>query len=442
MFESTISPPELSLTDQLRQAVQKCDTFPALVSVESNLPPLAWLRAQSDDVKLCWSNRDSDEVIVGSGVAANVIGRDDESVDDILNRCRSILNGCDDLRFFGGFSFRRDTEPRGAWQKFDRSQFWLPRLFADNGTIGCVVLNPNDVPLAVEAVSKMKAVADSSIVSIEQFTERQDIPDEPLWNYMINDAIGLFEKEVLEKIVLARRADFRFAQALDPVSLISKLREATPACYHFCFQLNSRLAFVGATPERLFTRRESRLLSEVVAGTRRRGENAKADQALEAELLNSSKDQLEHDIVRKSIRQRLHKLVDSLEVDSKASILKLARKQHLYSSVQASLKPDVTDGQLFDTLHPTPAVGGYPVENALTEIDRLEPFDRGWYAAPIGWVSPDEAEFAVAIRSGLISDNVLSLYSGAGIVPGSTPSQEWDEIEHKISDFLDVMDSN
>ncbi len=52
----------------------------------------------------------------------------------------------------------------------------------------------------------------------------------------------------------------------------------------------------------------------------------------------------------------------------------------------------------------------------------------------MGWVSRDAAEFSVAIRSGLIQGDKLSLYSGAGIVPGSTPDGEWDEIENKISD--------
>lgn len=442
MFESTISPPEISLADQLRNAVQKCDSFPALVEVDCEVNPLSWLSAQDDEFKLLWSNRDRDEVIAGAGIAAQVVGAPGEGVDDILSRCRATIAGSNQLMFFGGFAFRHDNEPVGAWQEFDRSQFWLPRLYATKDSIGCAVLNPSDVKPAEEAIRAMRISVDSPAAPLRPPLERQNIPNEPLWNEMITDAIGLFEKEVLEKIVLARRADFRFENSLDPISLIARLSEATPACYHFCFQLNPGLAFLGATPERLFTRRESQLLSEVVAGTRRRGEDVESDRGLADELLNSAKDQLEHDIVRKSIRQRLHKLVDSLEVDSKASILKLATKQHLYSSVQARLKDDVTDGQLFDRLHPTPAVGGYPIENALTEIARLEPFDRGWYAAPIGWISEDEAEFAVAIRSGLVHNETLSLYSGAGIVPGSTPSQEWDEIEHKISDFLDVIDAN
>jgi menaquinone-specific isochorismate synthase len=95
----------------------------------------------------------------------------------------------------------------------------------------------------------------------------------------------------------------------------------------------------------------------------------------------------------------------------------------------------VTDAEVLRALHPTPAVGGYPGVEALEEIRALEPFDRGWYAGPVGWIGADAAEFAVGIRSGLVRGNTLALFSGAGIVAGSAPEGEWAEIEQKIGDF-------
>jgi menaquinone-specific isochorismate synthase len=86
-------------------------------------------------------------------------------------------------------------------------------------------------------------------------------------------------------------------------------------------------------------------------------------------------------------------------------------------------------------LHPTPAVGGYPRAGALGDIRALEPFDRGWWAGPVGWIGADGAEFAVGIRSGLVRGERLALFSGAGIVSGSVPEGEWAEIEQKIGDF-------
>ena len=81
-------------------------------------------------------------------------------------------------------------------------------------------------------------------------------------------------------------------------------------------------------------------------------------------------------------------------------------------------------------------VGGTPTDRALAFIDREEPFDRGTYAGPVGWVSAAGAEFCVGIRSGQVRGNELAVYNGAGIVPGSDAGDEWNEIETKMENFL------
>ena len=98
-----------------------------------------------------------------------------------------------------------------------------------------------------------------------------------------------------------------------------------------------------------------------------------------------------------------------------------------------------SDADIVSTLHPTPAVGGSPTREAVAWIRANEPFARGWYAGPIGWVGYDSSEFAVAIRSALIDGTSLSVYTGAGIVPGSDPAREWQEIEDKMGTFLHVL---
>jgi len=128
-------------------------------------------------------------------------------------------------------------------------------------------------------------------------------------------------------------------------------------------------------------------------------------------------------------------LCEELEVEGGVSEMKLVSRRHLVSRVCARLRDGVTDAEVLGGLHPTPAVGGYPKRGALEGIRALEPFDRGWYAGPVGWVGADAAEFAVGIRSGLVRGRVLALFSGAGIVAGSRPEAEWAEIEQKIEDF-------
>ena len=98
-----------------------------------------------------------------------------------------------------------------------------------------------------------------------------------------------------------------------------------------------------------------------------------------------------------------------------------------------------SDAALLSALHPTPAAGGFPKADAVRRIAGLEPFDRGWYAGPIGWVGYDATEFALAIRSGLLADRELSVYGGAGVVVGSTAESEWLEIEHKTAPFVSLL---
>jgi menaquinone-specific isochorismate synthase len=120
--------------------------------------------------------------------------------------------------------------------------------------------------------------------------------------------------------------------------------------------------------------------------------------------------------------------------------LKLDHVQHMVTRFRGSLKEDVGDDALLTALHPTPAVGGYPVDGALDRIFRLEPHDRGWYAGPVGWIGADKAGFAVAIRSGLVENDRLTVFAGAGIVKGSDPDREWVETGHKMASLLSLFE--
>src|SRR5699024_1519296 len=94
---------------------------------------------------------------------------------------------------------------------------------------------------------------------------------------------------------------------------------------------------------------------------------------------------------------------------------------------------------LIKTLHPTPALGGVPTNKALQFIRAEEPFDRGWYGAPIGWLDgAGNSEFAVAIRSGLIQKDEMSLFAGCGVMADSDPEEEYEETAVKFLPMLSI----
>ena len=435
---TTVSPALLGKLEQELNKLQDGEPqFPAAIVVPApQLDPWQWLDANRELTPIAWSERDSDETTVAVGLAASVTVEPGHEPAECVARCREVLGSNEQLRFFGGLSF----DGTDAWAEFGAGKFVLPRLQLSAGNLTLAVMSAADVGVARLDLQRIQFEVTCAEENFPALESRTNLPNVDGWQSKIDEALSLIRSEVIEKIVLSRQAKMKFAQAVNPIALSQRLQANTNDCFVFCFGFGDRQAFVGATPERLFLRQGSELVSEVIAGTRMRCQDAKEDERLAIELLTSDKDQREHDIVRKSIRQRLHKFVDHLEVDSQASILRLARKQHLRSGVQGTLKPGVEDGMLLKRLHPTPAVGGYPTDNALPEISRIEPFNRGWYAAPVGWIGSDSAQFVVAIRSGLVEGDSLTLYSGAGIVRGSDPNQEWQEVENKIQDFVSVLD--
>lgn len=118
----------------------------------------------------------------------------------------------------------------------------------------------------------------------------------------------------------------------------------------------------------------------------------------------------------------------------------MANIQHLATPVIAQLSDPHSAIELAGMLHPTPAVGGEPRSAALATIAELERMDRGWYAAPVGWMdTTEDGEFCVALRSGVLRDREAHLFAGVGVVAGSNPADELAETEVKLEALLPLL---
>jgi menaquinone-specific isochorismate synthase len=426
------------------------DAEPRVARIElpvGRLDPMSWLREQWVGPKSYWSGREDGIEVAAAGVADLHEGNVAEDAADLRKRLAPLLSSGDPrLRYYGGLRFDAGTETEPEWRAFGAYRFLLPRfeVISRHGeaTLACNLVLPRDKARREEILEEIEELSftyDSLDDELPAPTFRTDTPDFAGWRRNVNRALTDFDEARLEKAVLARRATLEFEGELEPTLLARKLKDATPDCFHFYFEPEKGTAFVGASPERLFRREGNTILSEAVAGTRPRGASEIDDQGLREELLSSEKDRSEHEYVRVSIHEALAPLCDDLKVEERTSEMKLSRRRHMVSSVRGTLQEGVSDAEILDALHPTPAVGGYPRAEAFEEIRDLEPFDRGWYAGPVGWIGADSAEFAVGIRSGLVSSRKLSLFSGAGIVAGSTAEDEWTEIEQKIDDFTRIF---
>ncbi|HEY4300198.1 MAG TPA: chorismate-binding protein, partial [Candidatus Didemnitutus sp.] len=114
--------------------------------------------------------------------------------------------------------------------------------------------------------------------------------------------------------------------------------------------------------------------------------------------------------------------------------------QHLHTPVSAAVPAGVHLLDLIERLHPTPAVGGAPRGPAVAAIARLEPFERGLYAGPLGWIDHrGGGEVFVGLRSALVDGHGAVAYAGAGIVAGSQPEKEFAETDLKFQALVEGL---
>tara|TARA_Y100001968_G_scaffold88332_1_gene79402 strand:- start:501 stop:1358 length:858 start_codon:yes stop_codon:yes gene_type:complete len=249
----------------------------------------------------------------------------------------------------------------------------------------------------------------------------------------LSRGIELVNGSELDKLVLAAKQSIVLKKPLDPLLILDRLRHQQSSSCRFLWQTNRNESFFGASPERLLSLSGGQLRIDALAGTANQDDDGDG-------LLKSEKNLREHELVVSSIINQL--VGQNLEPfrPKGPQLAKQGHLLHLHTPIVASARGKLPL-HLVGALHPTPAVAGLPQRNALSWLRALETFDRGGYAAPIGWIdSASNAEFRVAIRCGYTSHNHLDLIAGAGLVKGSSVDGEIQEVALKLAVLADQLD--
>jgi menaquinone-specific isochorismate synthase len=256
------------------------------------------------------------------------------------------------------------------------------------------------------------------------------------WRGAVRAALEAIGEGRLDKVVLAREAVVEADGPFPRGEVLRRLRWRSGGSTY----LYASGGFVGASPELLVRRRGRVAFSRPMAGTVPRGDSAAAEADGLARLTGSPKEAVEHRLVVDAVVEGLAKVADRVEV-GRPEVVRLATVAHLATEITADLTGPLPSAlELAGLLHPTPAVGGSPRDAALAAIAALEPFDRGRYAGPVGWVDrAGDGEWAVALRCAALQGRHAHLIAGAGIVPGSDPDAEWAETEHKLRAMLEIL---
>ena len=421
-----------------------------VVRLEASLEsahPLEWLTLQDCSQKIYWENRSQKEQFAGIGTALEIADGKD-GYENILQVISKILQDSPEtVRFYGGMRFDSKASISPEWETWGTARFTIPlvelSIIEENVTLACNFLPGDKKNAKLQPLQNLLEslrtedviIPDNPLIGLE----RHDLPEYRQWCRLVEQGLENISSGKINKVVLARAAVFSLARDYAPTELLLQLRRHAPQAFHFCFQLAPNKAFLGITPELLYRRSGTQIGSEAIAGTRPRGQTLEDDQRLADELRNSEKEQREHLMVLDRMERVLKQFCRQTKRLSYLERLPLRHVQHLLSRMQGILRPNVNDSDLLPSFHPTPAVSGTPDPEAREIIRELEPFDRGWYAGPVGWINRNQAEFAVAIRSGLLCGRTLRVYTGAGIVAGSVPEEEWREIEAKLQSWKSLL---
>jgi menaquinone-specific isochorismate synthase len=399
-----------------------------------------------------WSNYDRTLEFIGISPVVTVVS------DEVSNRFENIEQAYINLKhqiysekskpiLFGGFCFDESLDQNQIWDKFEKNEFTLPKFLfiKEENEIKLIYcahvdgeLNKEHIETEIQNLLRkptQKINFNKEVIS----SETMEFSD---WENMLNKAKDKINSGLIKKIVLSRTYELEFTEEI-PVSIIANnLLEVQKGSYIFLYKKNGA-CFIGATPERLVQCDDQVMYSACVAGSIKRGETEEEDISLQNELLNDSKNLQEHQYVVDVVEKAMELYADNVEIPSKPTILKNKFIQHLYTPVRGILKEFSTILKVVGELHPTPALGGTPKEEALSQIKDLEPHSRGWYAAPIGWIDlKGNGEFAVAIRSGIIEKNKALLYAGCGVVEQSDPQSEYIETNIKFRPMLSALRGN
>jgi len=427
-----------------------------------------WCRVEASPIKpllravgrprMAWA--DATTTAVAGGAAATVTAEGADRFEHVRERAETVFAGLEGPlalpkaarpRLYGGFAFHeRHADPgTGAtWAGYPGALFVLPAVqlsLSEGHTWLTTAATGLDAAERAEARlqrwrARLAVVPDLGPAGPPGVADSRPTPSLEGWRRQVTDATASVRHGDLQKVVLAQSLSVDLAETVDVVDTLDRLSDTYPGCFRFLVEPAAGGTFFGATPERLVSLEGRTVKTEALAGSTGRGDTPAEDEWLATELRESEKDVYEHELVADAVRDQLAPLAASIRTGTR-TVRRLATVQHLRTPMQATLNRDEHILSLVEALHPTPAVGGLPPDEALRTIRETEAFDRGWYAAPVGWFdAAGDGAFAVAIRSALARGDAAALFAGAGIVADSDPDSEWDELQLKYRPMMDELE--
>jgi isochorismate synthase len=424
--------------------------------------PEKFLRVTRRDDGFLWRSPTSAQ-LAGSGATAKLTGRGPSRFAQLRDAARtfwprvctrSFGNSNHVPTLVGGAAFVEDPPDLEPWSDFAVDTFtlarWGYRRERDNAHLTVSVradelAHPKQVNEIIDEAWRLLAALEREAATtmiqkpeINAAAVHHMSPGE--WTEYIDAVQAAIASGRFDKIVAARRCVVNLPNKLEDTAFMARLFAAYADCTHFALT-RPEVTFLGVTPETLLRRRGSALTTHALAGTVRVTNDLWDDSsAAVAELGRSSKNLDEHAYVVRKITDDLARVSKRVEYANVPQTRRVRDLIHLQTPISCELRDGVDVFELVEMLHPTPAVSGCPAKEAALWLRDNEPIERGLYTGTVGWFDPEgNAEFAVAIRCGVLTERRVHIYAGAGIVKDSDADAEYRETGAKMAPILRAL---
>lgn len=318
-------------------------------------------------------------------------------------------------------------------KSFSRSQSDLPEL--PEAPFAFISLPGEDIIHCFTQSS-----ASSASFRYHPFDARNKHPSEILsrnaHRAIIEEALSAMRDHHFEKVVVSRTKDVHLSKSrFEWTRVFWEIGRRYPAACINWF-IDGEDMWMGATPELLLSKRGTTWKTVSIAGT----------QLLQTNL--PLEDHAWHD---KEIREQaiVTSYISSSLKGAGANGLQTSAPFNVQAGPLVHIKTDITFSyignvrHILETLHPTPAVCGFPLTESRDFIRAHETHDRSLYAGYLGIEYENgDADYFVNLRCMRIRKDYITLFAGGGIVPGSDPDKEWEETERKMDVMLSAVTSS
>lgn len=247
---------------------------------------------------------------------------------------------------------------------------------------------------------------------------------------LLNRTVETLKNNELQKVIISRPIVVDIKPECNVGELFIELSKTIKSAFRYIVSIPETGIWMGATPE---------LLLDITNGV---GKTTSLAGTLPANssLQWGNKELDEQQMVTDYIQSALEKAnADDITQGKRHSVL-AGTVQHLQTNFSFKIDTDCSLINLVSQLHPTPAIGGLPRNNALHFIQNNELYNREYYAGFLGKIeSNSNAQLFVNLRCMKLLSSQAVIYVGGGITAQSNPKKEWEETQLKALTLLQVI---